>query len=154
MSIALKPKTEPNGNISPIFNLNNFYHANDYASKSDLFNYANVYTSNVFKYLTTFASGLNFAGSINGISDLVFSYVAYIPNIITDLTNFSYDSVNNSTNITGGSWFENTSIEKNLNIGSNLNVTNILSHSLTTNIIQVNEINTRNLKLIIVYSMR
>ena len=41
MSIALKPKTEPNGNIRPIFNLNNFYHANEYASKSDLLSYAN-----------------------------------------------------------------------------------------------------------------
>ncbi len=46
MSIALKPKTEPNGNISPIFDLNNFYQANDYASKSDLLSYANLYTAN------------------------------------------------------------------------------------------------------------
>ena len=147
MSIALKPKTEPNENISPIFNLNNFYHANDYASKADLLNYSNLYTANFFQYLTTFGSGLNFAGSINGITSDLFSYIAYIPNIIIDLTNFSYDSVNNSTNITGGSWFENSSIEKNLNIGNQLNVTNILSHNLTANIIQVNKINTKNLKI-------
>ena len=38
MSIALKPITEPNRNISPIFNLNNFYRTNDYASKADLLN--------------------------------------------------------------------------------------------------------------------
>ena len=51
MSIALKPITEPNGNISPIFNLNNFYKTNDYASKSDLLSYANLYTANFFQYI-------------------------------------------------------------------------------------------------------
>ena len=112
MSIALKPITEPNGNISPIFNLNNFYRTNDYASKADLLNYANLYNANFFQYLNTIASGLNFSGSINGISDALFSYIAYIPNIIIDLTNFSYDEINNSTNITGGSWFEDSSIER------------------------------------------
>ena len=99
MSIALKPITEPNGNISPIFNLNNFRHANDYASKADLLSYANLYNANFFQYLNIFASGLNFAESINGISDVVFSYVAYLPNIIFELSNFSYDEINNSTNI-------------------------------------------------------
>ena len=147
MSIALKPKTEPNGNISPIFNLNNFYKSNDYASKSDLLSYANLYTANFFQYLNTFTVGLNFAGTINGISDEIFSYIVYIPNIIFELTNFSYDEVNNSTNITGGSWFENSSIEKNLNIGNQLNVTNILNHNLTTNIIQVNDLSCRNLNI-------
>ena len=53
MSIALKPITEPNGNISPIFNLNNFYRTNDYASKADHLNYANLYNANFFQYLNT-----------------------------------------------------------------------------------------------------
>jgi hypothetical protein len=105
MSIALKPSvTEPNGNISPIFNLNNFYHAD--ASKTDLLNYANLYNANFFQYLTTFASGLNFAGTINGISDVIFSYVAYLPNIIFELSNFSYDLSNNSTNITANTFLK------------------------------------------------
>ena len=147
MSIALKPKTEPNGNISPIFNLNNFYHANDYASKADLLSYANLYTANFFQYLNTFASGLNFAGSINGIIDEIFSYIAYVPNIIFELTNFSYDSVNNSTNITGNTYFETTSINTNLNVGSSLNVDRILSQEMLSNTIQVNDLNCRNLKL-------
>ena len=125
MSIALKPKTEPNENISPIFNLNNFYRANDYASKSDLLSYANLYTANFFQYLNTFTVGLNFAGTINGISDEIFSYIAYIPNIIFELTNFSYDEINNSTNITGNTFFETTSINTNCNIGSSLNVDTI-----------------------------
>ena len=147
MSIALKPKTEPNENISPIFNLNNFYRANDYASKSDLLSYANLYTANFFQYINTFTVGLNFAGTINGISDEIFSYIVYIPNIIFELTNFSYDEVNNSTNITGNTFFETTSINTNCNIGSSLNVDSILSQKMLSNTIQVNDLNCRNLKL-------
>jgi len=147
MSIALKPKEEPNGNISQVFNLNNFYKSNDYASKSDLLSYANLYTANFFQYLNTFTSGLNFAGSINGISDLVFSYIQYLPNIISDIRNINYDEINDSTIINGNSWFETSSINTNLNIGNQLNVTNILTQEMLSNTIQVNELNCRNLKL-------
>ena len=147
MSIALKPKEETNNYISPIFNLNNFYKSNDYASKSDLLSYANLYTANFFQYINTFTVGLNFAGTINGISDEIFSYIVYIPNIIFELTNFSYDEVNNSTNITGNTFFETTSINTNCNIGSSLNVDTILSQKMLSNTIQVNDLNCRNLKL-------
>ena len=147
MSIALKPKTEPNENISPIFNLNNFYRANDYASKSDLLSYANLYTANFFQYLNTFTVGLNFAGTINGISDEIFSYIAYIPNIISEIRNISYDETNDSTNITGNTFFEKSSINTNLNVGSSLNVDTILSQKMLSNTIQVNDLNCRNLKL-------
>jgi hypothetical protein len=90
---------------------------------------------------------LNFAGSINGISDEIFSNITYIPNIIFELTNFSYDSVNNSTNITRNTYFETTSINTNLNVGSSLNVDRILSQEMLSNTIQVNDLNCRNLKL-------
>ena len=49
MSISLKPKQETNEYISPIFNLNNFYQANDDASKSDLLSYTLLI---IFKILT------------------------------------------------------------------------------------------------------
>ena len=147
MSINLKPKTEPNGNISQVFNLNNFYKSNDYASKSDLLSYANLYTANFFQYLNTFTSGLNFTGAINNISSEIFSYIQYLPNIIFELTNFSYDSVNNSTNITANTYFETTSINTNLNIGSSLNVDRILSQEILSNTIQVNDFSCKTLKL-------
>jgi hypothetical protein len=147
MSIALKPKTEPNGNISQVFNLNNFYKSNDYASKSDLLSYANLYTANFFQYLNTFTSGLNFTGSINGITSQIFSYIQYLPNIISDIRNISYDELNYSTIINVNSWFETSSINTNLNIGNQLNVTNILTQEMLSNTIQVNEFNCRNLKL-------
>ena len=73
--------------------------------------------------------------------------MSYLPNIIFELGNLNYDELNNSTNIIGSTWFENTSIENNLNIGNNLNVTNILKQNLTTNVISVNDLNCRNIKL-------
>ena len=147
MSIALKPKEETNQYISPIFNLNNFYKSNDYASKSDLLSYANLYTANFFQYLNTFTNGLNFAGAINGITSDIFSYIAYIPNIISDIRNISYDEINDSTNITGSSWFETSSINTNLNVGSSLNVDRILSQEMLSNTIQVNDFSCKTLKL-------
>ena len=148
MSIGLKPiSNDPDGTISEVFNLNYFYHVYDYATKADLLSYANLYNANYFQYLNTFANGLNFNGSLNGISSEIFSYVAYIPNIITELTNFSYDSVNNSTNIIGNSYFETASIETNLNIGSSLNVDTLLNQKMIANTIQTNEINCLYLKI-------
>jgi hypothetical protein len=147
MSINLKPKTEPNGNISQVFNLNNFYKSNDYASKSDLLSYANLYNANFFQYLNTFTNGLNFAGAINGITDEIFSYIAYIPNIISDIRNISYDEINDSTNITANTYFESTSINTNLNVGSSLNVDRILSQEILSNTIQVNDFSCKTLKL-------
>jgi hypothetical protein len=147
MLIALKPKTEPNGNISQIFNLNNFYKSNDYASKADLLSYGNLYTAKFFQYLNTFTNEMNFAGAINGITSDIFSYVAYIPKIVFELSNFSYDSSNNSTNITGNTFFETTSINTNLNVGSSLNVDRILSQEMLSNTIQVNDLSCKTLKL-------
>ena len=147
MSIALKPKEETNQYISPIFNLNNFYKSNDYASKADLLSYANLYTANFFQYLNTFTNGLNFAGAINGITSDIFSYIAYIPNIISDIRNISYDEINYSTIITGSSWFETSSINTNLNVGSSLNVDRILSQEMLSNTIQVNDFSCKTLKL-------
>lgn len=63
------------------------------------------------------------------------------------VTNLSYDSVNNSTNIIGNSYFETTSIDTNCNIGSNLNVDTVLSQKLLTNTIQTNDLSCRKIIL-------
>ena len=146
--ISSKPKlTDPQGKLFSVFNVSNFYSDNEYVVVSQLMEYSNLYSKNIFYYLNSFMNGLTFEVSINGITKEVFSLVSYLPNIILELTNISYDESNNSTNIISNTWFQNTSIENNLNIGSNLNVTNILTQKLTTDVIQVNELNCRNLKL-------
>jgi hypothetical protein len=97
--------------------------------------------------MNSFLNGLTFEVSINGITKEVFALVAYLPNIIFEMTNISYDELNNSTNIISNTWFQNTSIEQNLNIGSNLNVTNILTQKINSDVIEVNSLNCKNLKL-------
>ena len=114
---------------------------------SDLLNFANIYSSNIYKYIQIFSNGIQFYQSINGISDTVFSYVQYLPNLIFELSNLSYDETNNSTNITGSTYFSQTSIDINCNIGSNLNVDSILSQKLLTNIIQTNDLSCTDLKI-------
>ena len=97
--------------------------------------------------MNSFLNGLTFEVSINNISKEVFSLISYLPNIIFELSNLNYDELNNSTNIISNTWFQNTSIEQNLNIGSNLNVTNILSQKINSDVIEVNSLNCKNLKL-------
>ena len=146
--IASKPKyLDPQGKLFSVFNVSNFYSNNDLVTESRLMEYSNMYSKNIFYYLNSFLNGLTFEVSINGITKEVFALVAYLPNIIFELGNLNYDEENNSTNIIGNSWFENTSIEQNLNIGSNLNVTNILTQKINSDVIEVNSLNCKNLKL-------
>ena len=146
--IASKPKyLDPQGKLFSVFNVGNFYSNNDLVTESRLMEYSNMYSKNIFYYMNSFLNGLTFEVSINNISKEVFSLISYLPNIIFELTNISYDEENNSTNIIENTWFQNTSIEQNLNIGSNLNVTNILTQKINSDVIEVNSLNCKNLKL-------
>jgi hypothetical protein len=146
--IASKPKyLDPQNKLFSVFNVGNFYSNNEYVVVSQLMEYSNMYSKNIFYYMNSFLNGLTFEVSINGITKEIFSLISYLPNIIFELTNISYDELNNSTNIIGNSWFQNTSIEQNLNIGSNLNVTNILTQKINSDVIEVNSLNCKNLKL-------
>ncbi len=146
--ISSKPKyLDPQGKLFSVFNVSNFYSNNVFVVVSQLMEYSNLYSKNIFYYLNSFMNGLTFEVSINGITKEIFSLISYLPNIIFELTNISYDELNNSTNIIGNSWFQNTSVEQNLNIGSNLNVTNILTQKINSDIIEVNSLNCKNLKL-------
>ena len=146
--ISSKPKlTDPQGKLFSVFNVSNFYSDNEYVVVSQSMEYSNLYSKNIFYYLNSFMNGLTFEVSINNISKEVFSLVSYLPNIISEIGNLNYDEVNDSTNIIGNTWFESTSINKNLNIGNQLNTNSILSQNIITDSIQVNELNTRNLKI-------
>jgi len=146
--IASKPKyLDPQGKLFSVFNVSNFYSNNDLVTESRLMEYSNLYSKNKFYYLNSFMNGLTFEVTINGIMKEVFALVAYLPNIIFDISKLNYDEENNSTNIIDNTWFQNTSIEQNLNIGSNLNVTNILTQKINSDVIEVNSLNCKNLKL-------
>ena len=111
--ISSKPKNlDPQGKLFSVFNVSNFYANNDYVTESRIMEYSNLYSKNIFYYLNSFINGLQFEVSINNISKEVFSLVAYLPNIIFELSNISYDELNYSTNIVGNTWFESTSINK------------------------------------------
>ena len=146
--ISSKPKyLDPQGKLFSVFNVSNFYSNNDLVTESRLMEYSNMYSKNIFYYMNSFLNGLTFEVSINGITKEIFNLVTYLPNIIFELCNLNYDEENNSTNIIGNTWFQNTSIEQNLNIGSNLNVTNILTQKINSDVIEVNSLNCKNLKL-------
>ena len=146
--IATKPKyLDPQGKLFSVFNVSNFYSNNDYVIVSQLMEYSNLYSKNIFYYLNSFLNGLTFEVSINGITKDIFALIAYLPNIISEIRNISYDELNSSTNIISNTWFQNTSIENNLNIGSNLNVTTILNQKLTSDIISSNTLNCKNLSI-------
>ena len=91
--------------------------------------------------------------NINTIYATISSLSEYVTNssLATTLsqyvTNLSYDSVNNSTNIISNSWFEATSIDKNCNIGSSLNVDTVLSQNLLTNTIKTNDLSCKKIIL-------
>ena len=146
--IASKPKyLDPQNKLFSVFNVGNFYSNNDLVTESRLMEYSNMYSKNIFYYLNSFMNGLTFEVSINNVSKEIFNLISYLPNIIFEMTNISYDELNNSTNIISNTWFQNTSIEQTLNIGSNLNVTNILTQKINSDIIEVNSLNCKNLKL-------
>ena len=143
--LSSKPKyLDPQGKLFSVFNVTNLFSDNEYVTESRLMEYSNLYSKNIFYYINSFMYGLTFEVSINGITKEVFSLVAYLPNIISEIRNLNYDEINDSTNIISNTWFQNTSIEQNLNIGSNLNVTNILAQKINTDVIEVNTLNCKN----------
>ena len=112
--LSSKPKyLDPQGKFFSVFNVSNFYSDNEFVVVSQLMEYSNLYSKNIFYYLNSFMNGLTFEVSINGITKEVFSLVSYLPNIISEISNISYDESNNSTNIVGNTWFENSSVNMN-----------------------------------------
>ena len=83
-------------------------------------------------------NGLIFEVSINGITKDIFSLIKYLPNIIFELTNISYNESNNSTNITGATWFVKFECKHGIslplqksNLISNFNIGTIISFYFT-----------------------
>ena len=76
LSFFVKPNLlNPQFILSHVFNLHTFYDNHQYVTISDLLNFANIYSSNIYKYIQIYSNGIQFYQSINGISETVFSYV-------------------------------------------------------------------------------
>jgi hypothetical protein len=154
MTSYAKPILNPEGELNPTFNSNYFNHNGAYATLGDLLNYGNLFNPNNWTDVNTF-SAIN-SQLINGITDTAFSYITYLPNIITELTNISYaentdfTSINsNTTIISGNTQLSEVGIYDNLNVGTNINVnsivnTNLLNQNITTNNLSCNQIKINN----------
>lgn len=92
------PDLDPEGNVKPTFNLNDWNWVKGYVTYADLLKYADKYISNVFlasQYFTTIIFGV----SINDVTATTFSYLKNVTSDIQDqlntlktkTTNMSYD---------------------------------------------------------------
>ena len=53
--ISSKPKNlDPQGNLFKVFNVGNFYSNNEFVVVSQLMEYSNLYSKNIFYYLNSF----------------------------------------------------------------------------------------------------
>jgi len=131
MSSYPVPKSYPNNSIDGTFNIDDFTYMSGYASLADLINYANLTFSNVFTQ-TNFFTSIYFANNLNGISATNFQW-------INNLATYFYDSD------TG-----DVAIGSNLALGGSLavidvNCTNLVNQSITTNNITTQNITCRTL---------
>lgn len=128
MSAHPRPTLNPENELNETFNRNYFNLNEAYATVADLLSYGNLYTPNNWSSVNTFAA-IN-TPLINGISDTALSYVTYIPNLIYEITNISYNEDTNITTISNTTNMTDTNITDNLNVGQNINCDAIVNTSL------------------------
>jgi hypothetical protein len=143
MSSYAKPTLDPENNMVETFNLNYFQSNTGYVTFADLLHYADLRVSNIFQSMNVFPS-INFTGSINSITASMFDYIKYIPNLITDLSNLSYDETSNTTYIYEETFFYDTAINNNL-VVPNINVNTITNLALTSNSIKTKTLTLNNI---------
>jgi hypothetical protein len=154
--------TNTNTLTTTIFNTDEFESNYGYVTQGEIKNYANLYNSNIFFNTNQFTD--IFVNSLNGITSTTLGFLTDITqdvgmfmswtttnlnNVISSLTNLSYNSVNNITSLIGLVYLENPStpnnmaITGNLNVGNNINTSflntfqtfsnSVVSNSITTN---------------------
>lgn len=132
------PTLDPENNMVETFNINYFQSSKGYVTFADLLHYADLRLSNIFQALNIFTS-IQFNGSINTISASTFAYIKYIPNIISEITNISYDVESNTTYLKDNTFMYDTAINNNL-VALNVNANNITNQTLLTNSLQTNQL--------------
>lgn len=145
--LSNKPLLSNNGEVKPVYNSSDFTFFNGYVTLKALLDYANLYTSNIFRSENYFTRGIVVLDYINNVSEATFDYLKNVSSDIQQqfesikylLTNISYYSYNNSTEIIGNLLSNFTIFNT---IGSNKINTNIFK----TNLITANQITTTTLK--------
>ena len=153
------PTLNPQNQLNETFNANYFNHNYAYATLADLLNYGNLYNANNWSALNTFAAidvttlisnDITFTNTINGtITVDAFHNITYIPNIMNDISNITYDDTLDITTISSTTQMSQINITNNLNVGTNINVDTIVNTTLTnqsinTNTIKCNQITINN----------
>jgi hypothetical protein len=141
MTSYAKPILDPENNMAETFNLNYFNFNTGYVTFADLLNYANLHITNTFYASNVFAVDVDVQGNLNGVAYKFYQYIQYLPNIITELTNITYEKKTNTTYIYENTFFYDTAINNNL-VVPNINVNNITNLSLATD-----SVNTKTLTL-------
>lgn len=106
--LGYAPKLDPQGNVMPTFNTDDWSYVKGYVTYADLLEYANRYMVNVFFATQQFTSIL-FNVSINDVTPVIFSY---LKNVTSDIqsqfqvlynktTNQTYSSSTNRTTFSG-----------------------------------------------------
>lgn len=145
MTSSAKPILDPENKLNETFNINNFRHSGTYATLSDLLNYGNLYLPNNWAAINTF-NALD-VHLLNGIDATTLSYVKYLPNLMAETINLSYDELLNTTTIEANTQFIETGIQNNLNVGKNINVNSIVNNTLLNKSIVTNTLSCNNLTI-------
>jgi hypothetical protein len=150
MSSFPTPTLNPQNQLNETFNANYFNHSYAYATLADLLNYGNLHNSNNWSSVNTFASidattliatDITFTNTINGFITVdAFKNIQYIPNIMMDVSNITYDDTLDITTIASTTKMDQTNITNNLNVGTNINVDTIVNTTLTNQSINTNTI--------------
>lgn len=144
-----------NGELAPAYNPQDFIkptpNMEDLANYANL-NYANFFTNNNYFQMISVLS-------INNISSTALGYLVNITQdvqgaldylsgsvsgILTTISNFSYDSVNNITSLSGFSYFNSLSSPNNLAVSGDAGISgNLYVNSINTTTIQTSRMNTQ-----------
>lgn len=157
--LATKPLLTNDGEIKPVYNASDFTFWNAYVTISMLLDYANLYSSNIFRSQNYFTKGIIVLEYINDVSEATFDFLKNVTSDIQDqfnsiyykLTNITYNGINNTTEILGNliggsSWFNSTTSNT---MNGNIFKTNKLSaNHISTQVLKTNQLICPNIPMI------
>jgi hypothetical protein len=95
---TIRPETNPDGSFKQIFNINDWKKKKDgFVTYSDLDNYANLRSGNIFRGALNVFQSIGFINSINNVDSTTFNYLknvnADIQQQFTDVYDYTIDQL-------------------------------------------------------------